>query len=599
MAEQEEKGSEIQEVQFTNTPLPDMIELRNISQVYDGNKTVIKGCNLLIEDKPGQGEFVVILGKSGCVDKETEFFNGHSWVPISDYKTGDKVLQYCEDGTATLVDPYQYVKEPVDFFYSFSTKYGLDQRLSPEHTVVYVNHRRPSKILKITAEELYNNHMANVNGASCRFITTFKYASGVGIGLTDAEIRVTVAAIADGHYNSNTNHCIFRFKKERKVLRLVQLLTDAGIEYNKRPVDKKGYTVITCYTPMHDKVFNSLWYQCSQEQLIIITEEALHWDGSVSKNRRYVSTTVKENADFLQFAYSGTGTRTSISVNDRVGESHVGTPYIRKSIEYKVVLAGNNLSSILNSKDTAKVPISKVPAEDGFKYCFTVPSGMLVLRRGTKIFITGNCGKSTLLRYIAGLQQPTTGEVLLNGKLRTSKDAIGMVFQQYSSFPWLTVLENVELGMKYQGVNPKERKEKAMSLIEKVGLVGNENKYAQYPTLSGGQLQRVAIARSLAANPKVLLLDEPFGALDIHTRLKMQEMLHSVWHEFQGTMILVTHDISEAVFLGDDVYVMGKNPGNIKKHVRIPFSLNRTRDLKRAPEFNKMVYDLEDIMMAK
>jgi NitT/TauT family transport system ATP-binding protein len=101
------------------------------------------------------------------------------------------------------------------------------------------------------------------------------------------------------------------------------------------------------------------------------------------------------------------------------------------------------------------------------------------------------------------------------------------------------------------------------------------------------------------ANPKVLLLDEPFGALDIHTRLKMQEMLHSVWHEFQGTMILVTHDISEAVFLGDDVYIMGKNPGNIKQHIRMPLPLHRTRDIKRTPEFNNLVYQLEDIMMGK
>ena len=221
--------------------------------------------------------------------------------------------------------------------------------------------------------------------------------------------------------------------------------------------------------------------------------------------------------------------------------------------------------------------------------------------QGEFVVILGKsgCGKSSLLRYIAGLQAPTSGEVFLNGKLRTSKDSVGMVFQQYSSFPWLTVLENVELGMKYKGVSSKDRKDKAMTLIEKVGLSGKEKEYAQYPTLSGGQLQRVAIARSLASNPQVLLLDEPFGALDIHTRLKMQEMLHNVWHEFQGTMILVTHDISEAVFLGDDVYIMGKNPGNIKRHVKIPFPLHRTRDIKRTSEFNKLVYDLEDIMMEK
>jgi NitT/TauT family transport system ATP-binding protein len=220
--------------------------------------------------------------------------------------------------------------------------------------------------------------------------------------------------------------------------------------------------------------------------------------------------------------------------------------------------------------------------------------------QGEFVVILGHsgCGKSTLLRYIAGLQQPTSGEVFLNGNLRTAKDSVGMVFQRYSSFPWLTVLQNVELGLKYQGgKTSKERKDIAMGMIEKVGLLGNENKYAQYPTLSGGQLQRVAIARSLVANPKVLLLDEPFGALDIQTRLSMQEMLHNIWHEFHGTVIMVTHDISEAVFLGDDIYIMGRNPGFIRDHVRIPFPLHRTRDLKRSSEFNRMVYDLEDRMM--
>ncbi len=220
--------------------------------------------------------------------------------------------------------------------------------------------------------------------------------------------------------------------------------------------------------------------------------------------------------------------------------------------------------------------------------------------KGEFVVILGasGCGKSTLLRYIAGLQTPTSGQVLLNGLLRSSKDSVGMVFQRYSSFPWMTVLQNVELGLRYAHVPAKERKERAMAMIEKVGLKGHENKFAQYPTLSGGQLQRVAIARSLVSNPKMLLLDEPFGALDIHTRLQMQEMLLQIWKEFEGTMILVTHDISEAVFLADDIYLMRKNPGNIAKHFEVPFGDLRTRGIKRSSEFNSMVYRLEDEMMA-
>ncbi|MCL4153378.1 UNVERIFIED_CONTAM: hypothetical protein GTU68_021521, partial [Idotea baltica] len=131
-------------------------------------------------------------------------------------------------------------------------------------------------------------------------------------------------------------------------------------------------------------------------------------------------------------------------------------------------------------------------------------------------------GKSTILRYIANLQQPTEGTVKVKGKAVSDSERVSMVFQQYSSLPWMTVLDNVALALRYQGVSRSERDDRAMELIKMVGLEGHEQKFAQYPTLSGGQLQRVAIARSLLANPEILLMDEPFGALDIKTRLQMQ-----------------------------------------------------------------------------
>jgi NitT/TauT family transport system ATP-binding protein len=208
------------------------------------------------------------------------------------------------------------------------------------------------------------------------------------------------------------------------------------------------------------------------------------------------------------------------------------------------------------------------------------------------------CGKSTLLRYICGLQKPTTGEVLIHGKHRTTEDRIGMVFQKYSSLPWMTVLENVELGLKFKNVPDKDRKQKAMEMITLVGLDGHENKYAQYPTLSGGQLQRVAIARSLIASPEILLMDEPFGALDVNTRLKMQEMLADIWNKLQTTIIFVTHDISEAVYLADEICIMSANPGEIVERIKIDMPLRRTRDMKRDPKFVDMVYHIEDKMMA-
>lgn len=208
------------------------------------------------------------------------------------------------------------------------------------------------------------------------------------------------------------------------------------------------------------------------------------------------------------------------------------------------------------------------------------------------------CGKSTILRYIAGLQKPTSGEVLIKAKPLSETDRIGMVFQQYSSFPWMTVLENVALGLKYKGIATNEAHEKAIQMIKIVGLEGHEKKFAKYPILSGGQLQRVAIARSLLVNQEILLMDEPFGALDTYTRLKMQDFLIEIWEKVHPTIILVTHDISEAVYLGDDIYIMAANPGVIIEHIKSDLPLHRTHDTKRSKNFVDMVYHIEDKMMS-
>jgi len=207
-------------------------------------------------------------------------------------------------------------------------------------------------------------------------------------------------------------------------------------------------------------------------------------------------------------------------------------------------------------------------------------------------------GKSTVLRYIAGLQKPTEGEVLIQGKPVGPDRPVSMVFQKYSSLPWMTVLENVSLALKYQGVDAKERRDRAMDMIQKVGLAGHENKYAQYPILSGGQLQRVAIARSMIANPDILLMDEPFGALDIKTRMQMQELLMNLWHEFHPTIVFVTHDISEAVYLADDIYIMKSQPSRIVEHIHVDLPLKRDRSTKRDPRYIELVQEVEDRMVA-
>lgn len=220
--------------------------------------------------------------------------------------------------------------------------------------------------------------------------------------------------------------------------------------------------------------------------------------------------------------------------------------------------------------------------------------------QGQFVVILGKsgCGKSTLLRYIAGLQKPTAGEVLIDGKPRTEETVISMVFQQYSSFPWMSVLENVMLPLRLKGVARKEAEEQALKMIETVGLSGHEKKFAKYPLLSGGQLQRVAIARSLISNPHIILMDEPFGALDTHTRSQMQQLLLEIWVKLESTIIFVTHDIQEAVLLGDDIYIMSLNPGRIVKHYHVGLPLQRDRNTKKEPEFIRLVSEIDEAIMS-
>ncbi len=181
------------------------------------------------------------------------------------------------------------------------------------------------------------------------------------------------------------------------------------------------------------------------------------------------------------------------------------------------------------------------------------------------------CGKSTLLNTVAGLIRPSAGQILVDGEpvVGPGRDR-GMVFQAYTLFPWLRVQDNVEYGMKLNGVARQERHTVAERYLRLVGLREARGRYPHQ--LSGGMRQRVAIARALANEPRVMLMDEPFGALDAQTRVLMQQLLLNVWERARMTILFVTHDIEEAVFLGDRVYVMDVNPGRISTeiHVEIP-----------------------------
>ncbi|MBK6848811.1 MAG: ABC transporter ATP-binding protein [Proteobacteria bacterium] len=194
------------------------------------------------------------------------------------------------------------------------------------------------------------------------------------------------------------------------------------------------------------------------------------------------------------------------------------------------------------------------------------------------------CGKSTVLKSVAGLLRPTRGEVRVGGQPVTGvgRDR-GMVFQQYTSFGWLTVAENVGYGLRLAGVPKAQRQEQVEHYLQLVGLYDYRQLYPK--SLSGGMKQRVAIARTLINRPRLLLMDEPFGALDPQTRWEMQTLLLEIARREDATIVLVTHDVSEAVYVGDTCYVLTPRPARIVERVEVPSFGDRTPALKAAPEF--------------
>ena len=208
------------------------------------------------------------------------------------------------------------------------------------------------------------------------------------------------------------------------------------------------------------------------------------------------------------------------------------------------------------------------------------------------------CGKSTLLRLIAGLDHATSGRVLLDGAPVEGPGADrGMVFQSYTLFPWLTIEQNIRFGLREKGVSEALQKERSDYFIAKVGLRGFENHFPKQ--LSGGMQQRTAIARALANDPKILLMDEPFGALDNQTRVLMQELLLGIWEAERKTVMFVTHDIDEAIFMANRVAVFSARPGRIKADIPVNLPHPRHYTVKTSPEFMELKARLTEEIRAE
>ena len=246
----------------------------------------------------------------------------------------------------------------------------------------------------------------------------------------------------------------------------------------------------------------------------------------------------------------------------------------KRNIKLKI----DNVKKIYNSRNGEMVALNGVSLDiyENEFICVVGPSG---------------CGKSTLLNIIAGLLEPSSGSVYCDGKeVKGTGTERGVVFQQYALFPWMTVKKNVMFGLGLQGIKGKEAEEIAMKYIKMVQL---EDFLDHYPKeLSGGMKQRVAIARAYAVNPSVLLMDEPFGALDAQTRTQLQSELLETWEKEQKTCFFITHDVDEAIILAQKVIIMSARPGRIKEVVDVNIPYPRTQETKMAPEFLELKYHI-------
>lgn len=253
-------------------------------------------------------------------------------------------------------------------------------------------------------------------------------------------------------------------------------------------------------------------------------------------------------------------------------EAHVASSKIRAEHIDKVYKTGK--------KSVAAIEDVSIDIQDNDFVCIVGPSG---------------CGKSTLLRMLAGLDFPSAGNIIVNDRKVTGPGPDrGMVFQTYTLFPWMNVEDNIKFGLKIKKLPKAEQQEIADRYLKIIGLEKFAKSYSK--ELSGGMKQRVAIARALANQPEVLLMYEPFGALDPHTKSMMQLLMREIWVKEHPTVVFITHDIDEAVFLADKIYVMSARPGKMIKRVNVYLPHKRTLDLKDSPEFIKIRKGINDLL---
>lgn len=372
------------------------------------------------------------LFAAACVDSETEFLTPHGWKKIREYEDGDKVLQYNDDGEVSWITPKSYIKAESTGFYHFKTKYGIDQVVSANHRMPYLDYRGRIKI--DYAENIKRAHEKLASGFRGKFITTIDaHTGGEGIGLSEGEIRLSVAVKADGRVvkEGKNNYTQMRFNKKRKYDRLIDICEKFDLRYSDRGINNQSQYEVIVWPKCADKLYSS-WWMASKEDLEIICDEVRHWDGTVRKNGNVVFCSKhKENTDFIQYAFASCGVRSIVQQGTNVWET----------------VTCNRSTVGLSAGSVFKPTINEYHDHDGFQYCFETLSGMWVARRNGRVFVTGNSGtgKSVMLANVAAR--------LAHGNDKQEKLDALVVSVEMDEHPYSRRMDSIITGLPMKGVD--------------------------------------------------------------------------------------------------------------------------------------------------